>query len=78
MALMLTRSDIHRIIAADGGQVLDTLIDRMADGYVEMAQGRLLEHPRVYLRFPRRVCGARRACSRCPRCCPTWASWARA
>jgi alanine dehydrogenase len=53
MVLMLNRSDVHRIIAADGGKVLDTLIDRMADGYTQMAQGRLLEHPRVYLRVPR-------------------------
>ena len=52
MVLMLTRSDVRRILAADGGKVMDTLIDRMADGYREMAQGQLLEHPRIYLRVP--------------------------
>ncbi len=52
MALILTRSDVEHILAADGGRVLDTLIDRLRDGYAEMARGLLREHPRVYLRYP--------------------------
>jgi alanine dehydrogenase len=52
MALILTRSDVGRILEADHGKVLDTLIDRLRDGYAEMARGLLREHPRIYLRYP--------------------------
>jgi ornithine cyclodeaminase/alanine dehydrogenase-like protein (mu-crystallin family) len=50
--LILTRSDVGRIIATDDGRVLDTLIDRLRDGYAQTARGLLLEHPRIYLRYP--------------------------
>src|SRR2546423_9069949 len=52
MALILTRGDVGRILEADQGKVLDTLIDRLRDGYVEMARGLLREQPRIYLRYP--------------------------
>ncbi|HLY64063.1 MAG TPA: hypothetical protein VKU60_00900 [Chloroflexota bacterium] len=52
MALILSRSDVERVLIEFDGAVLEDLIRRVELGYREMAAGLVRQHSRIYLRYP--------------------------
>jgi ornithine cyclodeaminase/alanine dehydrogenase-like protein (mu-crystallin family) len=52
VTLIISRSDVERIVEADERAVLRAMIDRIAAGYAETARGVVREHSRIYLRYP--------------------------
>lgn len=52
MTLLLSRSEVKRIVEVDGNAVLRDLVARVAGSHCEMAEGLVRQHPRIYLRYP--------------------------
>jgi len=52
VALILSHSDVERIVAELDGEVLEDLIRRVELGHREMAGGQVRQHSRIYLRYP--------------------------
>lgn len=50
MTVILTRSDVETIVRETNGGVLDDLVERIAQGYRELAAGDVQQHSRIYLR----------------------------
>lgn len=53
MTLILTRRDVAAVLADSGGSVLDHLIDGIEQSHVQLGEGVVKQHPRIYLRQPR-------------------------
>ena len=58
MTLILSVTDVERILSAPGGRLFEALTDSIEAGYREVADGLVRQHPRIYLRYPED--GARR------------------
>ncbi len=56
---MLARHEIERLAASPDSNVLRDVIDRIENGYRDVAEGVIREHSRIYLRYPED--GSRRA-----------------
>jgi ornithine cyclodeaminase/alanine dehydrogenase-like protein (mu-crystallin family) len=50
--LILSKDDVDSIVAEHRGALFDDILCRVREAYAMMAQGRVLQHPRVFLREP--------------------------